>query len=235
MHLRSLWSYLCLSTGDLVALLVLRPNLTDLAGDLASPHRWVDSVGADAAAAALAGLLLWLTAVWLGLGLVIVLLTALPGSAGRCAQAVCRVLLPRVLYRLLVGATGAGVLLAPMAATPALASTPARAAGLALAAVGQPVLPTPMWPTTAPEPGHPAPAPVATAPRGDPPETVTVRRGDSLWSIAASRLGAGVDDAAITAAWRRLYTDNRAAIGPDPGLIRPGLRLDLRSITAERS
>ena len=69
----------------------------------------------------------------------------------------------------------------------------------------------------------PAPVAVAVAP---PPAAITVRAGDSLWSIAASRLGPVADAADIDAAWRELYAANRDAIGSDPDLIRPGLDLE---------
>lgn len=72
---------------------------------------------------------------------------------------------------------------------------------------------------------RPAPKaePVAVAP---PPAPITVRAGDSLWSIAASGLGPGAEVAEIDAAWRALYAANRDAIGSDPDLIRPGLDLE---------
>jgi len=72
---------------------------------------------------------------------------------------------------------------------------------------------------------RPAPrlAPVAVA---RPPAPITVRTGDSLWSIAASGLGPGAEVAEIDAAWRALYAANREAIGSDPDLIRPGLDLE---------
>jgi hypothetical protein len=69
----------------------------------------------------------------------------------------------------------------------------------------------------------PRPATVAVA-RPDAP--ITVRAGDSLWSIAASGLGPGAGAAEIDAAWRELYAANRDAIGGDPDLIRPGLDLE---------
>jgi nucleoid-associated protein YgaU len=36
-----------------------------------------------------------------------------------------------------------------------------------------------------------------------------------------------VDDAAIDRRWREIYAANRAVVGPDPDLIRPGERLRL--------
>jgi nucleoid-associated protein YgaU len=58
-----------------------------------------------------------------------------------------------------------------------------------------------------------------------PVETVTVRRGDSLWSIAARHLGAGATDAEIAVAWPAWHALNADLIGDDPDLIHPGLRL----------
>lgn len=54
---------------------------------------------------------------------------------------------------------------------------------------------------------------------------VTVRRGDSLWSIAAAHLPSGADPGDIAAAWPRWYRANRAVLGPDPDLIHPGTEL----------
>lgn len=53
-------------------------------------------------------------------------------------------------------------------------------------------------------------------------ERVEVRRGDSLWSIAATHLGAGATDAEIAGEWPRWYEANRATIGADPDHIEPG-------------
>jgi len=67
-----------------------------------------------------------------------------------------------------------------------------------------------------------APAAVA-APLSSPTESaVEVAPGDTLWDIAARRLGAG-------ASWPAIYALNRDVIGPDPGVIRPGQRLVLPS------
>src|SRR5687768_3848959 len=72
---------------------------------------------------------------------------------------------------------------------------------------------------------RPAPRP-ATVAVARPAAAITVRAGDSLWSIAASGLGPGAGVAEIDAAWRELYAANRDAIGGDPDLIRPGLDLE---------
>ena len=56
-------------------------------------------------------------------------------------------------------------------------------------------------------------------------EEVVVRRGDTLWDIAARHLGPDASAADIAAEWPRWYVANRSLVGPDPGLIRPGQRL----------
>ncbi len=64
-----------------------------------------------------------------------------------------------------------------------------------------------------------------------------VRRGESLWSIAAgalraSGLPAGEHD--IAAAWPRLYEANADLVGPDPDLILPGQELHIPSFEEEQ-
>ena len=56
-------------------------------------------------------------------------------------------------------------------------------------------------------------------------DTVTVRRGDSLWSIARQHLGGTASDAEVARAWPSWYVANRAIIGDDPDLIQPGTQL----------
>ncbi|MGF1661844.1 MAG: LysM peptidoglycan-binding domain-containing protein, partial [Kineosporiaceae bacterium] len=62
-------------------------------------------------------------------------------------------------------------------------------------------------PVTAPEPG-PAPH--------------VVVRGDTLWEIAAARLGPAATAAEIAAEWPRWWRANHAVVGDDPDLLRPG-------------
>lgn len=52
--------------------------------------------------------------------------------------------------------------------------------------------------------------------------SVVVRRGDTLWSIAAAHLGPDATDAEITRAWPRWHETNAATIGPDPHALRAG-------------
>jgi nucleoid-associated protein YgaU len=51
---------------------------------------------------------------------------------------------------------------------------------------------------------------------------VVVRRGDTLWSIAARNLGPRPSDSQIAQAWPAWYDANRDVIGDDPGLLLPG-------------
>ncbi len=60
---------------------------------------------------------------------------------------------------------------------------------------------------------------------------VTVRRGDTLWDLAARGLGPTASDAEIAAEWPRWYAANRDVVGADPDLLaaraaarRPGRR-----------
>jgi nucleoid-associated protein YgaU len=53
-------------------------------------------------------------------------------------------------------------------------------------------------------------------------EEVVVRRGDTLWSIAARSLGPAATADEIAREWPRWHEANRHAIGDDPDLIQPG-------------
>lgn len=55
-----------------------------------------------------------------------------------------------------------------------------------------------------------------------PLDDVVVRRGDTLWDIAARHLGPSATDAEIAHAWPHWFTANRAVIGPDPDRLVPG-------------
>jgi hypothetical protein len=53
-------------------------------------------------------------------------------------------------------------------------------------------------------------------------DSYVVRRGDALWDIAARHLGPSATAVDIAREWPRWYQANRAVIGDDPSLIRPG-------------
>lgn len=68
----------------------------------------------------------------------------------------------------------------------------------------------------------------ASARRPGGPKTLRVRHGDSLWSIARSRLAGDASQARINAEVRRLWDVNQGRIGTgDPNLILPGQTLRL--------
>lgn len=96
-------------------------------------------------------------------------------------------------------------------AAPAGTSAPPPASGPASAA--------PVPPTSGQQPAPPSPGPA------DSGALYVVRPGDTLWGIAAAHLGADAADAEIAADWPRWHSTNRAVIGADPHLIRPGQEL----------
>jgi len=57
---------------------------------------------------------------------------------------------------------------------------------------------------------------------GPPEPAVRVAPGDSLWLIAAQRLGPNPSEAQVAGAWPRWYAVNKQLIGDDPSLIQPG-------------
>ncbi|MDT0398598.1 MULTISPECIES: LysM peptidoglycan-binding domain-containing M23 family metallopeptidase [Streptomyces] len=59
----------------------------------------------------------------------------------------------------------------------------------------------------------------ATAEKGDEARTYTVKAGDYLAKIAEAEH--------IDGGWKQLYADNREAVGADPALIHPGLKLSI--------
>jgi LysM repeat protein len=75
-----------------------------------------------------------------------------------------------------------------------------------------------------PDAGTPSDAGVAVT---APPATVTVAAGDSLWRIAARKLGKSASASAIQRYQKLIYDTNRATIGADPDLIHPGMVLQL--------
>ncbi|MEU6275921.1 LysM peptidoglycan-binding domain-containing M23 family metallopeptidase [Streptomyces populi] len=65
----------------------------------------------------------------------------------------------------------------------------------------------------------PAAAPAKKAAQATTTKTYAVRSGDYLSKIA--------DEQNVSGGWKKIYSDNRSAIGDDPSLIHPGLKLSL--------
>jgi nucleoid-associated protein YgaU len=118
--------------------------------------------------------------------------------------------------------------------TPARDTTPAppqRAPGPS--PTSRPPIPHPRTPTTPPHHPTTPTLPTTPAPTGGEADQenrapslgdhmVRVQPGDSLWLIAAHRLGPAASDTQIAAEWPRWYAANRPVIGTDPSLIQPG-------------
>ena len=90
-------------------------------------------------------------------------------------------------------------------------------------------------------PAHPAAEPldwpVSSQPRPvrtHHDETVIVRPGECLWSLAARSVGRQATPAEVAAAWPRWWAANRDLIGSDPDVVHPGQRLRVPALI-ERS
>ena len=197
-----------LSGAIAAVLLLVRPHPVELSRRLAAPGAALRQSGPDVVLAEVSATLLWLVAAWLAIGLVATLLAATPGVVGRLFGAASRKLLPSALRRVIAGSAGLSVLLAPVPAAVAATAAPVRHFVAT-------TLPAPVWPGAATPDSRSDPTP-------PPAPSVRVRPGDSLWLIAAHRLGRGADAADIAASWPRWYAANRAVIGDNPDLIRPG-------------
>jgi nucleoid-associated protein YgaU len=154
------------------------------------------------------------------------------GTAARLATATAPLPVRRTIAALL-GATVVGIA-APAAGAAAGAAGPPVAAAASVAAPAADL--DPGWsPSRASTPAStsglsharrqvdlPAAAARRTANADD---EIVVRRGDTLWAVAARYLGSAVTAAEVAAAWPRWYAANRAVIGRDPDHIEPGMRL----------
>ena len=91
-------------------------------------------------------------------------------------------------------------------------------------------MPDPGWvppaPTVRPQPDvrvlSPTPRASSTGQATREAGEVVVRRGDTLWSIAARHLGPEPSDAEIAQAWPAWHEANREVVGPDPDRLLPG-------------
>lgn len=215
---------------------------------------WLDGLGTDRAqpvATGLEHLAATAAAVLLGWIAALLLLGAASVTPGRFLGPVRRLgrnLAPRWVPRIgtlllalaLAGPAAAAAETSWPAPATVTATTPAPvpdwsvgASSPALAGVGDPAAPP------APQPGWQPPEPrrradvrllVGGGPRIGAPdpsvaETVVVRSGDTLWSIAARHLGPDAAPEDIAAEWPRWHAANEDVIGPDPDLIRPGQEL----------
>lgn len=161
----------------------------------------------DAALAGVAALLGWLIWAYLALCVALAALTRLPGLLGRSAQRASAILTPAAVRGLLGLTCSLGVVTAESAHAE---QCPCPAISVDRPAEAPPI-------SQPPARSKPNPAAKASA--------VVVRRGDTLWSIAAHRLGKHATAASIATHWPRWYAANRAVIGANPNLLFAGERL----------
>ncbi|MDQ6875284.1 MAG: LysM peptidoglycan-binding domain-containing protein [Actinomycetota bacterium] len=198
-----------------------------LVAGVRSPQATADSLGIDAAVAAVAGVACWAALGWLLVACAVLLGAAAPGRCGRLARGLSDRIVPAAMRRLLGAALGVA-LVTSAGVGPALAGdrSPARPTGGAVLDLDWPV-PRTAHPAHPGRPAGPRAGPARHSPglAGVAASGVTVRPGDSLWSISREHLPAGAGNAAVAAAWPRWYAANRTVIGADPNRLLPGQQL----------
>jgi hypothetical protein len=194
----------------------------------AGPAAFDDLLALAAACAA------WAVLCWLTAGLLLSLAAQAcrrEGRLDRLARAITPLAVRRLAALLLgVGLVGAPAVLAlPAQADRIVATATQQQADPAQPRVEPPALErwTPDRPAptvvTPPQPAEPLALLVSRPHRGRTvSDHVVVRRGDTLWDIAARALGPDASAADIAASWPRWHAANRPTIGPDPDLILPG-------------
>lgn len=187
---------------------------------------------------------------WLAAGTALSALAQLPGAFGAACAALADRIAPAAVRKgiaLMLG-TAMAAAVAPGTALAAAAAPAARHAVATRIVEPSPIAPVNGAPDPAlrpPATGDPAPDPgfrpaapphpavdatlgaLETTPRAGSAaeERYVVRRGDSLWDIAARHLGPRASGASIAREWPRWYAVNRAVIGSDPHHVEPGQRL----------
>jgi len=77
--------------------------------------------------------------------------------------------------------------------------------------------------------------PAATSSTSNPPDTVTVVKGDHLWKISARHLGSEADDGDIAPYWRTVIEVNTPNLqSGDPDLIYPGEVIEMPAVNESR-
>ncbi|MEU0673660.1 LysM peptidoglycan-binding domain-containing M23 family metallopeptidase [Streptomyces sp. NPDC006172] len=118
---------------------------------------------------------------------------------------------PRFSRSIAAAGTGGAALALPLIGAAGAHAAPTQSAAQAVSSVAdKPVQTVPVAQRTAP-----TDAPTAAANT----TSYTVRSGDYLSRIA--------DEQHVRGGWQKLYADNREAVGEDPSLIHPGLKLSI--------
>ena len=197
-----------------------------------------------------AALSAWVVLTWLTVVMSAALATAAVAGVGSRAHATALALAPGAARRIVSAALGLAIVGTPVAAAlPADAGVASvlTAADRSDHAGGQQIdlatAPVPDRPTATVPAGWTPDRPVLTHRRSAHEEAaarlvtgptraerrvadeVVVRRGDSLWDIAARHLGPDASAADVAVEWPRWHQANRHVIGADPDLLIPGQRL----------
>jgi hypothetical protein len=187
--------------------------------------------------AALGGVLLSL---WVGLGMALTALSAVPGAPGHACRRLARRIAPAAVRKVVAFVLGT-TLTAALAPGSAVADTGQDAPGPVGVAATRHVsgavrsasdaVPDASFrfvsvsvhdTEAAPPPSWSPERPVSPEFRAPPADGVVVHRGDTLWSIAARHLDPTATAADIDAECHRWFAANREVIGDDPNLILPG-------------
>jgi hypothetical protein len=224
-----------LASDGLVALFIaVLSGCLGLSGHLLSSRASAGLESLLGLGASMTGLAL---AMWWLLSACLAVASALLTAAGRHASARCAgALAPAFMRRLALAVLGMSLIAAPSAHAASGPFDPAWQAAAPEASASPP--PTPLvQPPTNPAAGEsmelawtPALPPPPTGPlvqaekraAATPAQTVEVRPGDSLWSVTARHLGPGATEIQIAEAWPKWFEANRAVIGDNPDVIRPG-------------
>jgi nucleoid-associated protein YgaU len=99
------------------------PSQSSFATALSHPQRFVDDVGADAAAIAVVAGLIWIALAWLTVGLLLAVAGQLPGFVGHICQVAARRALPGALHRIVAAALGISIATSTGAIGTAFATT----------------------------------------------------------------------------------------------------------------
>lgn len=190
-----------------------------------------------------AGLLAWVAIAWFAVLLVLEFASWCPWRARRLCAAAANRMAPQAARAGARWILGVALVAGPLLSTSATAATPSGPPHLdrpVAAASPSPAPTRPAGPSLGLDLDRPAfgylppapPAAVKTAPAGSLLATAprrevvddgyVVRRGDTLWDVAARHLGSDATAADIAREWPRWYAANHAEIGPDPGLLHPG-------------
>lgn len=205
-HSRCLVVWAATTLGVALLLVWLSPDLPTTPADLASPF---DRVVIHGAALVLALCACW----WWSVTTAVVLDTLRAGHRTQVPG------VPGAVRRLVLAACGVALVSTaqPALATPGAVHEHTHAGARGVVVDG---LPLPVRPLGAVRTRR-----VHAPPQVSAPPEVVVADGDSLWSLAAARLGPGAVDADVTTYWHRIHALNRTSIGPDPDLLHPGQRL----------